>query len=300
VFSRLDPADLDRRLGTYFTALAAAKQACPDGLLAVALDGKTLRGARRAGATAAHLVSVFAHRAGLVLGRLAVAEKSNELPCVRKLLRLFRQMRLMVTVDSMHTSKSTATLICATLKSHYLMIVKSDQPTLLARIQALPWNEVPVTHTEEPEIAHGRIETRTLKVLTAARGSASPRPADRPDHPRTRRVHHRRPQHRDRVRHLQRRVRTRPPGDDRGMAARALGHREPCALRTGCDLRRGPLDRAHRHRPTGHGQPEKHSPQSAPAVRRRQHRRSLPPHSLQQQPRPQPPRKPTKPQVSAC
>lgn len=176
MFSRLDPADLDRRLGTYFTALAAAKQACPDGLLAVALDGKTLRGARRAGATAAHLVSVFAHRAGLVLGRLAVAEKSNELPCVRKLLRLFRQMRLMVTVDSMHTSKSTATLICATLKSHYLMIVKSDQPTLLARIQALPWNEVPVTHTEEPEIAHGRIETRTLKVLTAARGSASPTP----------------------------------------------------------------------------------------------------------------------------
>jgi len=174
VFSRLDPADLDRRLGTYFTALAAAEQACPDGLLAVALDGKTLRGARRAGATAAHLVSVFAHRAGLVLGRLAVAEKSNELPCARKLLRLFRQMRLMVTVDSMHTSKTTATLICATLKSHYLMIVKSDQPTLLARIQALPWNEVPVTHTEEPEIAHGRIETRTLKVLTAARGIGFP------------------------------------------------------------------------------------------------------------------------------
>ena len=32
------------------------------------LDGKTLRGARRAGAGAAHLVSVFAHHARLVLG----------------------------------------------------------------------------------------------------------------------------------------------------------------------------------------------------------------------------------------
>ena len=80
--ARLDPADLDRRLGAYFTALAAEQT----GLLAVAVDGKTLRGARRAGAVAAHLVSVFAHHARLVLGQLAVSEKSNEIPCVRKLL----------------------------------------------------------------------------------------------------------------------------------------------------------------------------------------------------------------------
>ena len=35
--------------------------------------------------------SVFAHRARLVLGQLAVAEKSNEIPCVRKILHPFRQ-----------------------------------------------------------------------------------------------------------------------------------------------------------------------------------------------------------------
>ena len=81
------PGEVDRRLGAYFTALAAAGRA---GLLAVALDGKTLRGARRGGAVAAHLVAVFAHRARLVLGQLAVAEKSNEIPCVRKLLKLLR------------------------------------------------------------------------------------------------------------------------------------------------------------------------------------------------------------------
>ena len=134
VFQRLDPADLDRRLGAYFTALAATEAAAEGGLLAVALDGKTLRGARRAGAAAAHLVSVFAHRARLVLGQLAVAEKSNEIPCVRKILHPFRQVRLLVTVDAMHTQTATAKLICGTLKSHYLMIVKSNQPKLLARI----------------------------------------------------------------------------------------------------------------------------------------------------------------------
>jgi hypothetical protein len=55
------------RLGAYFTALAASEAAAEGRLLAVALDGKTLRGARRAGAAAAHLVSVFAHRARLML-----------------------------------------------------------------------------------------------------------------------------------------------------------------------------------------------------------------------------------------
>lgn len=159
---RLDPADLDRQLGAYFTAVAAA-QATQSGLLAVALDGKTLRGARRAGAAAAHLVSVFAHHARLVLGQLAVAEKSNEIPCVRKLLKLFRQVRLLVTVDAMHTQTATAKLICSTLKSHYLMIVKSNQPTLLARIQALPWAEVPVTATDDDH-GHGRIERVALAL----------------------------------------------------------------------------------------------------------------------------------------
>ncbi|EUA85556.1 putative transposase for the insertion element IS2404 [Mycobacterium ulcerans str. Harvey] len=57
-------------------------------MVPIALDGKMLRGALRAKATATHLVSVFAHRARLVLGQLAVAEKSNEIPCVRALLTL--------------------------------------------------------------------------------------------------------------------------------------------------------------------------------------------------------------------
>jgi hypothetical protein len=82
VLYRLDPVELDRCLGAYFTALAAAEAG---GLLAVAVDGKTLRAARRMGAAATHLVSVFAHHARLVLGQLAVTEKSNEIPCVRKL-----------------------------------------------------------------------------------------------------------------------------------------------------------------------------------------------------------------------
>ena len=63
----------------------------------------------------------------------------------------------------MHTQTATAKLICHTLKSHYLMIVKSNQPKLLARITALPWTRVPVTATDDAH-GHGRVERRTLKV----------------------------------------------------------------------------------------------------------------------------------------
>ncbi|EUA85387.1 transposase family protein [Mycobacterium ulcerans str. Harvey] len=76
--SRLDPADLNARMGSYFTAHVASSD--PSGLVPIALDGKMLRGALRAKATATHLVSVFAHRARLVLGQLAVAEKAMKFP----------------------------------------------------------------------------------------------------------------------------------------------------------------------------------------------------------------------------
>jgi predicted transposase YbfD/YdcC len=170
LFARLDPAELDRCLGAYFATLAAE----PNGLLAVALDGKTLRAARRMGAKATHLVSVFAHHARLVLGQLAVDEKSNEIPCVRALLKTLPQkLRLLVTIDAMHTQVETAKLIRGKLKSHYLMIVKSNQAGLLERIRALPWAEVEHNGVDESR-GHGRVEHRSLQILTVAQGIGFP------------------------------------------------------------------------------------------------------------------------------
>jgi predicted transposase YbfD/YdcC len=173
LFAKLDAADLDQRLGAYFSALTS--EAATGGPVAVALDGKTLRGARTAGGRAPHLVSVFAHRARLVLGQLAVAAKSNEIPAMRKLLRACGMTGLLVTLDAMHTQVATAKLICGTLKSHYLMVAKDNQPGVLARIKAQPWSEVPVAHRESDDKAsHGRIEARTLKILTSVRGIGFP------------------------------------------------------------------------------------------------------------------------------
>jgi predicted transposase YbfD/YdcC len=93
---------------------------------------------------------------------------------VRALLKLLPgRVRWLVTVDAMHTQTATATLICKTLRSHYLMIVKSNQAGLLARITALPWNQVPVVATDNTR-GHGRVEQRALQIVTATRGIGFP------------------------------------------------------------------------------------------------------------------------------
>jgi predicted transposase YbfD/YdcC len=126
------------------------------------------------GAKATHLVSVFAHHARLVLGQLAVDDKSNEIPCLRALFKtLPKKLRLLVTAGAMHTQVETAKLICGKLKSHYLMIVKANQPGLLARIQALPWAEVPHNGAGESR-GHGRVEHRSLQILTVTKGIGFP------------------------------------------------------------------------------------------------------------------------------
>ena len=74
----------------------------------IAIDGKTVRGARRRDRGAPHLVAALDQASGTVLGQLAVAAKSNEIPAVRTLLAGFDLAEVVVTVDAMHTQHDTA------------------------------------------------------------------------------------------------------------------------------------------------------------------------------------------------
>src|SRR5674476_421877 len=130
----------------------------------IAIDGKTVRGARTANAVAPHLVAAFDHAAGTVLGQVAVAAKSNEIPAVRDLLACFDLTGAVVTVDAMHTQTDTATAITQA-GGDYLFTVKKNQPGLHQTCKDLPWKDVPghrVTTT-----GHGRRVTRTIKVAAA-------------------------------------------------------------------------------------------------------------------------------------
>ena len=52
----------------------------------VAVDGKTLRGSAKQGTAQSHLLSLLAHRLGVVLRQLGVSNKSHELGAVTPLV----------------------------------------------------------------------------------------------------------------------------------------------------------------------------------------------------------------------
>ncbi len=105
LFARLGADVLDRVLGAWLWTRSDVVH----GRRVTALDGKTVRGARTAATAAPHLLAAFDHTHGTVLGQVATAAKSNEIPAVRDLLACFDLTAAVVTVDAMHTQTDTAT-----------------------------------------------------------------------------------------------------------------------------------------------------------------------------------------------
>jgi hypothetical protein len=88
---------LDRVLGAWLWAVRAG------GRLVIAIDGKTVRGAKGRDGKAPQLVAALAHGIGAVGGQVAVDEKSNEIPAVRELLKAFADLAgTVVTIEAMH------------------------------------------------------------------------------------------------------------------------------------------------------------------------------------------------------
>ena len=165
LFGRLDAAALDRQLAV----LAWCRTRNVVGRRVIAIDGKTVRGARTSTITAPHLIAALDHATGVVLGQNAVAAKSNEIPAVRDLLAGFEAADLggcVITVDAMHTQNDTAKAIM-TAGADYVFTVKANRPTLLAALKTLPWNKVPVgsSTTTAGRHGHGRHARRTIKVI---------------------------------------------------------------------------------------------------------------------------------------
>lgn len=164
LLARVDPEALDRQIGSWlWTRLHTI-----GGRRVIAIDGKTVRGARLATMTAPRLVGAFDHASGVVLGQRAVNAKSNEIPAVRDLLAGFDQKHLataVITADAMHTQTDTATAI-TTAGADYVFTVKANQPGLYHRLKHLPWTRVPVG-SQTTQTGHGRRVTRTIKVADA-------------------------------------------------------------------------------------------------------------------------------------
>jgi predicted transposase YbfD/YdcC len=132
-------------------------------LRAVAVDGKTSRGARRADGTRVHLLGVAEH-GGHLLDHLEVDVKHNETSHFTALLESLDLDGAVVTFDALHTVRANLDWLASEKKAHYIAVVKKNQPLLHARVRALPWRQVPAGSTTRGT-GHGRTETRTLKAV---------------------------------------------------------------------------------------------------------------------------------------
>jgi predicted transposase YbfD/YdcC len=136
------------------------------GRLVIAIDGKTVRGAKSKGGKAPHLVAALAHGIGAVLGQVAVDGKSNEIPAVRELLKAFADLAgAVITVDAMHTQTDDTAKVILARRADYVMTVKANMPTLHRQLRKLPWAQVPAVSSVTED--HSRRARRTIKAVLA-------------------------------------------------------------------------------------------------------------------------------------
>ena len=137
VLQRLDADRLDREIGQWL-----ARQH-PFAGRALAVDGKTLRRAHDSGQVAPHLLSAILHQEAVVVGQIAVEEKTNEIPKLPQLRDALALEDAVVTADALHTQQETARYLVEDKKADYLFIVKDNQPTLRQDIAALELKSFP-------------------------------------------------------------------------------------------------------------------------------------------------------------
>ena len=156
---------LDQVLGAWLWTRAAQAS----GRLVIAIDGKTVRGAKGKDRKAPHLVAALAHGIGAVLGQVAVDDKSNEIPAVRELLKAFADLTgVVVTIDAMHTQHDTAQLILGR-GADYVMTVKANMPTLHKQLKKLPWTRIPSV-SSVPKLKGGKSRSKAAWGVGPGRG----------------------------------------------------------------------------------------------------------------------------------
>jgi predicted transposase YbfD/YdcC len=147
----------------------------------VAIDGKAARHSfdRAIDRGPLHMVSAWATAAHLVLGQVAVEQKSNEITASPSLLQLLELSGCVVTIDAMGTQKEIAKTIRAQ-EADYVLALKGNQGTLhedvallFAWADAQQYRDVVHQTYETYNTGHGREERRRTTVtddLTGLRG----------------------------------------------------------------------------------------------------------------------------------
>jgi predicted transposase YbfD/YdcC len=159
VFGILDPDVFEAAFGNWVATLLH-----PTKGEVVAIDGKTIRGAKVNGKSPIHMVSAWACENNIVLGQIKTSEKSNEITAIPELLAKLAIEGCTVTIDAMGCQEDIATKIKGA-QAEYVLAVKGNQPSLYQDII----DQFTFAHNPQQDISidygHGRIETRVCTVL---------------------------------------------------------------------------------------------------------------------------------------
>jgi predicted transposase YbfD/YdcC len=164
LFNALDPKSFQKVMARLLGDFACNLEGV------IALDGKALRRSfcRASGKSPLHLVQAFATEARLVLGQVAVDQKSNEITALPELLALLDVKGRIITADAMHTQRATAEAVCAR-GGDYVLALKGNQGTLFEDVKLYLNDPVLMDNCQSfqnVDAGHGRIETRTALIST--------------------------------------------------------------------------------------------------------------------------------------
>ncbi|MGH8524193.1 MAG: ISAs1 family transposase [Gammaproteobacteria bacterium] len=126
----IDAQALDLLVGAWLSERAHRDE---EGLLAIAIDGKVLRGAWTDDNGQVTLFSAMLHDEAVTIAQVGVPDGTNEITQARHLLdgvTVPGGVRVLVTSDAAHTQLETAEYIKGERNFDYLMAVKGNQPAL--------------------------------------------------------------------------------------------------------------------------------------------------------------------------
>lgn len=270
VFRLINTEALEQTCHQWLRSLAGRVQGV------VAIDGKSVRGAREGKKHPLHIVSAWSSENSMLLGQVRTAEKSNEITAIAQLLKLLDIQGCIVTIDAMGCQKAIAKEITQG-GADYVLGLKQNHRHLCLSVAS--WFDKSLVngfatqahscHLDAPgPSSHGRIERREHWVVGGARTPPKSRSAvgraQDGGHGAQNAPGGRQNQHPGQLLPQQSGIERRCPRAGQS-SAQPLGGGERAALVAGCRIQGGRLPSAQRQRTRQPGLPATHGADPAQA-----------------------------------
>ena len=139
---------------------------------ALAADGKRIRGANRNGEDHYETVALVEHGAGAPFALLNFGDDGGERAATIDLLERSDIRGKVITACALHTTRKTAEVIHQRCGADYVFTASGNAQETFGTLGSIDWERDATGRFEEPfSKAHGRIEQRTIHVMTPLKGA---------------------------------------------------------------------------------------------------------------------------------